>query len=116
MISLLRLGNLKAHAPEYIGLFLAASLLYLIATYVVTRIPSSPRLLAFVFLSGLAFRATLFPLYPSLSDDLLRYRWDAHAQLAGVNPYRTAPNSPDAVSLRDETWPAVNGKEFTTAY
>ena len=116
MIALLRLGNLKAQAVEFIGLTLGACLLYLISVHVVTRIPSSRALLAFVFLAGLAFRATLFPLYPSLSDDLLRYRWDGRAQLAGLNPYRSAPDAPEAAHLRDETWPAVNGKEFTTAY
>ena len=118
MIALLRLGNLKAHAVEFIALMLAASLLYLIAVWAVEHFPPySPRaFLAFIFIVGIVFRATLFPLYPSLSDDLLRYRWEGRAQLAGVNPYRVAPAAAEAQFLRDATWPAVNGKEFTTAY
>ena len=118
MIALLRLGNLKAHAVEFIALMLAASLLYLIAVWAVEHFPPySPRaFLVFIFIVGIVFRATLFPLYPSLSDDLLRYRWEGRAQLAGVNPYRVAPAAAEAQFLRDATWPAVNGKEFTTAY
>jgi alpha-1,6-mannosyltransferase len=118
MVALLRLGNLKAHAVEFIALALAASLLYLIAVWAVEHFPprGRRRLIGFIFIAGMVFRATLFPLYPSLSDDLLRYRWEGRAQLAGINPYRIAPNAPQAQFLRDETWPAVNGKEFTTAY
>jgi hypothetical protein len=118
MIALLRLGNLKGHAVEFIALSFAASLLYLIAVWAVEHFPPyHPRaFLAFVFIAGMAFRATLFPLYPSLSDDLLRYRWEGRAQMAGVNTYRIAPGAPEARFLRDETWSAVNGKEFSTAY
>ncbi len=114
---MLRLGNLKAHVVEFIALQLATSLLYLAAVWAAERFPTRGRgFLALIFVAGMAFRATLFPLYPSLSDDLLRYRWEARAQAAGVNPYVIRPDAPEAQFLRDETWPAVNGKEFTTAY
>ncbi len=118
MVAVLRLGNLKAHSVEFIALTLAASLLYLIAVWAVEHFPPHRRrgLVGFIFVAGIVFRATLFPLYPSLSDDLLRYRWEGRAQLAGVNPYRITPSAPQAQFLRDATWPAVNGKEFTTAY
>lgn len=115
-VAMLLLGNLKARAVEFILLALVAGLLYLISVFLVLRIPASSRTLAFIFAAGLVFRATLFPLYPSLSDDLLRYRWEGKAQLAGINPYRVAPADPEARSLRDETYPAVNGKQFTTVY
>jgi hypothetical protein len=118
LIAMLRLDNLKAHAVEFIALAFVSSLLYLIAVWATEHFrPLSQRALAtFIFIAGMVFRATLFPLYPSLSDDLLRYRWEGRAQAAGVNPYQVAPNAPQAQFLRDETWPAVNGKEFTTAY
>ena len=115
-IALLRLGDLKSHVVEFIALSLGASLLYLVSVYAVARLKDTARLLIFVFAAGILFRATLVPLYPSLSDDLLHYRWEGKAQLAGINPYRTAPDAPEARGLRDETWPAVNGKQFTSMY
>ncbi len=118
--AMLLLSNLKARAPEYITLALLTGILYLISVYAVLRIPPGPTsargLLFFIFAAGLVFRATLFPLYPSLSDDLLRYRWEAKAQLAGLNPYAVAPADPEARFLRDPTYPAINAKKFTTVY
>src|ERR1035438_3415614 len=115
-IAVLRLGDLKAHVVEYISAALGAGLVYLVSTWVVLRLPDSKKLTGFIFGMGLLFRLTLVPLYPSLSDDLLRYRWEGKAQVAGVNPYTTKPNAPEMRGLRDETWPAVNGKEFSTMY
>jgi hypothetical protein len=113
---MLLLGNLKTQVVEYIPLAFGAFLLYLISVYVATRLTPSRGLLAWIFVAGLIFRATLFPLYPSLSDDLLRYRWEGKAQAAGINVYRVAPLDPEARAIRDETWPAVNGKAFTSVY
>ena len=113
---MLLLGNLKTQVVEYILLAFGAFVLYLISVYVVTRLTPSRSLLGWIFLAGLVFRATLFPLYPSLSDDLLRYRWEGKAQAAGINVYRVAPLDPEARAIRDETWPAVNGKAFTSVY
>ena len=115
-LAVLRLGDLKAHVVEYIAAALGAGLLYLVSTWIVLRLPASRKLAGFILGMGLLFRLTLVPLYPSLSDDLLRYRWEGKAQLAGVNPYSTKPSAPELRGLRDETWPAVNGKEFTTMY
>ncbi len=113
---MLRLGNLKTQVVEYILLAFGAFILYLISVFVATRIEPSRRLSGWIFLAGLMFRATLFPLYPSLSEDLLRYRWEGKAQAAGINVYRVAPIDPEARAVRDETWPAVNGKTFTAVY
>jgi hypothetical protein len=115
-LAILGLGNLKTRAVEFILLALAGGILYLIAVYCVAGQTAPQPGLRFIFSAGLVFRATLFPLYPSLSDDLLRYRWEGRAQWAGVNPYRVAPADAEAAFLRDETYPAVNGKTFTTVY
>ena len=115
-LGMLLLGNLKTQVVEYILLAFGAFILYLISVCLVTRLTPSRGLLGWIFLAGLLFRATLFPLYPSLSDDLLRYRWEGKAQAAGINVYRVAPLDPEASSIRDETWPAVNGKAFTSVY
>jgi hypothetical protein len=115
-IALLRWGNLKVHVVEYIAAALGASLLYLLSVYAVWRLPGSRVLTIGIFATGVLFRITLLPLYPSLSDDLLRYRWEGKAQLSGVNTYRIPPEAPELRGLRDDTWPAVNGKQFTTMY
>jgi hypothetical protein len=44
---------------------------------------------------------------PSVSSDMYRYGWDARVQLAGIDPYRYAPNAPQLRSLRSPPyWPA----------
>ena len=116
-LAMLLLGNLKTHAVEFISLALAAGILYLISVFLVLRLREESRgTLRLLFGLGLLFRVTLFPLYPSLSDDLLRYRWEGKAQASGVNPYRTSPGDPEARALRDDTYPSVNGKPYTTVY
>lgn len=115
-LATLLLRNLKAGVMEFILLALAGGILYLISVFAVLRIPPTRRMLNFIFAAGLVFRATLFPLFPSLSDDLYRYRWEGKAQVHGLNPYVVAPSDPKAAFLRDETYPAVNGKNFTTVY
>ena len=43
---------------------------------------------------------------PSISNDLYRYAWDAHVQLAGVDPYRYPPDSSAVRQLRTPGfWP-----------
>ena len=68
---------LKNHAIAFIELGLVLGIVYLIALYGFgqTRTPRA----AFILLifSGIVFRATLWPMEPSLSDDLQRYRWEA---------------------------------------
>ncbi len=121
-IAILLLRNLKAQVVAFIPLALAAAVLYLIAVWLVFRRGqaggqlSQRRTLAFVFAAGLVFRATLFPLYPSLSDDLFRYRWDGKMQVAGYNPYLLAPADPSLKHLRDQTYQAVNGKNYVAVY
>jgi len=127
--------DLKAHCERFIPLALGAGILYLISVWLVCASPRSKaqgprsgeaeqsapqagpsRLLWFILGAGLLFRATLFPLYPSLSDDLFRYRWDGRMQAAGYNPYSLTPADPALKHLRDETYPGVNGKGYVAAY
>ena len=127
--------DLKAHVERFIPLALAAGILYLIGAWLVCASPRSKvqgprsgeaeesahragsrRLLWFILGAGLLFRATLFPLYPSLSDDLFRYRWDGKMQAAGYNPYSLTPADPALKHLRDQTYPGVNGKGYVAAY
>ncbi len=53
---------------------------------------------------------------PTLSDDVFRYLWDGHVSLAGVDPYRYAPDDPALASLRDAAWARVNHRQIPTIY
>lgn len=121
-VAVLLLRNLKERVVVFIPLVLTAGILYLISVHLLFRSPAdetprrAKRVLWLIFGAGLVFRATLFPLYPSLSDDLVRYRWDGKMQAAGYNPYLLAPVAPALAHLRDSTWPAVNGKHYVAVY
>ena len=117
-VLILLLGNLKEQVVRFIPLALAAGLLYLISVWLVFRpLPAVGRwTLRFIFVAGLVFRATLFPLYPALSDDLMRYRWDGKMQVAGYNPYLLPPADPQLEHLRDETYQGVAGKHHVAIY
>lgn len=65
---------------------------------------------------ALLFRLTVWWLYPSFTDDLYRYRWEARLQLAGGNPYATPPLDPSVNFLRDETFSRLPGPEFRAVY
>lgn len=90
-----RLHPLDENVVWVIAAALAASVLYLVAAYLVLASSGSrSAVLAVVLLAALAFRATLFSLPPTLSEDLHRYQWDGRIQLAGHNPYLVAPADP----------------------
>ncbi|MBI4442577.1 MAG: hypothetical protein HY649_04300 [Acidobacteria bacterium] len=110
------LNNLKERVESLILLSLLLGVLYFVSIFLSGKISPSPVLLGIIFASGLIFRATLLPLYPSLSDDPYRYRWEGKVQQAGFNPYRVRPSDPAVAFLRDETYPAVAGPEFSTVY
>ena len=109
------LGDLRQHVTVAIGLLLLAGLFYLVSACLVMRRPSavSP---AFVVGAAIVFRLTFWPLYPALSDDVFRYRWEGKLQAAGGNPYEVRPNDAAWTSLRDETFASVPGRDFRAVY
>ena len=108
-------GDLRQHVTEAISLLLIAGLFYLVCTFLVLRSQSavSP---ALVIGAAIVFRLTFWPLYPALSDDVFRYRWEGKLQAAGGNPYEVRPNDPAWNSLRDETFTSVPGRDFRAVY
>jgi len=76
--------------------------------------------LAIVVVGAIAFRAAAFvpgDATPPLSGDVHRYAWDGEVQLAGINPYRHAPDSAELAALRDDAiWPGINHRSWRTAY
>ncbi len=70
-----------------------------------------------LFAFALLFRLPLLSTEPRISTDLYRYLWDGRVQMAGINPYRYAPEDEALRSLRDDgVYRWINRKEFPTIY
>ncbi len=105
---------LAAHPVVVVVLFA----LYLTAAWLAAvRVRPTRSALAVVLGFGLLFRALMLPTPVYLSSDLYRYLWDGRVQLAGVNPYRYAPEALEMVHLRDgEIHPRINRPAARTIY
>jgi len=111
-----QLNDLKLHAVEFIVLALAAGVVYLIALHLLEHSAGSRAGYFLLIAAAILFRVTLFPLEPSLSDDLHRYRWDGRVQNHGWNPYTVSPTDPRLVPLRDEHWRWMPQREMPAIY
>lgn len=69
-----------------------------------------------ILLVALLLRLLLLPLWPTLSDDLLRYVWDGKVVGAGSNPYLLAPEDRSLVSLRGPLWHSLPHRDIPTVY
>ncbi len=107
---------LKNHAIAFMVLALAAGIVYLIALYGFDQTRASRATFILLIFAALVFRATLWPMQPTLSDDLQRYRWDAKVQANGWNPYAIAPQDPRLTHLRDHEYEIMPGRETPTIY
>ena len=107
---------LKNHAIGFIELALAAGVFYLIALYGFSRTQATRGTTILLIFAAIAFRAPLWPMEPTLSDDLQRYRWEGKVQAAGWNPYATAPNDPRLEPLRDKYYEIMPGRELPAIY
>ena len=107
---------LKNHAISFIELALAAGIVYLIALYGFSRTRASRAAFILLIFGAIVFRATLWPMEPTLSDDLQRYRWEAKVQAEGFNPYAIAPNDPRLAHLRDKYYEVIPGREIPAIY
>jgi hypothetical protein len=111
-----RLGDLKLYVVETIAIGLAAGAIYLLALYFIEASDDVPSAFWLILLGALLFRLVLFPLAPTLSDDIHRYRWEGRVQQAGYNPYSVRPDDPRLAPLRDANWNAVPGRDIPTIY
>jgi hypothetical protein len=107
---------LKNQAISFIELALLAGVLYLVVLYGLARTHSTRAATILLVFLGIAFRAPLWTMEPTLSDDLHRYRWEGKVQAHGWNPYAIAPNDPRLVPLRDRTWEVMPGRELPAIY
>ena len=79
--------------------------LWAVGVWSADRIPSARwGLLAILFVAAALRLAAVTGTTPSVSNDLYRYGWDAHVQLAGTDPYRYPPAAPQLVRLRTSTF------------
>jgi hypothetical protein len=104
---------------EAISLVILTHLLYLVSVFLILKYPSSGRpqtSLRFILAAAIVFRITVWPLYPALSDDPYRYRWEGKLQAAGGDVYQTRPADSRWASIRDATFPKVGSKDFKGAY
>jgi alpha-1,6-mannosyltransferase len=107
---------LKNHAIGFIELALAAGTIYLIALYGLSRTKGSRATFILLIFGAIVFRATLWPMEPTLSDDLQRYRWEGKVQANGWNPYAIAPNDPRLAHFRDKYYEIMPGREIPAIY
>lgn len=107
---------LKNHAIGFIELALAAGTIYLIALHGLSRTRGSRATFILLIFGAIVFRATLWPMEPTLSDDLQRYRWEGKVQANGWNPYAIAPNDPRLAHLRDKHYEIMPGREIPAIY
>jgi len=111
------LHPLDENLPEALAVSLFAGIIYLVAAFLVCSWrEAAPAAVAIVLLAAVVFRATLFPLPPTLSNDIHRYQWEGRIQLAGHNPYLTTPDDPELEALRPPGFERLPGKDVPTAY
>src|SRR5947208_5925995 len=85
-------GDLKPRIVETIGLLLLSGLFYLVCTFLIIRHHTRQNIrqklaLPLVIAIAILFRLTFWTVYPALSDDVFRYRWEGKLQATGGNPY-----------------------------
>ncbi len=109
-------GDLRPQIHLLWGLAFPAFACYALACWRALRTAKKsalPQIIGFAIL----FRLTLLSATPNLSDDIYRYIWDGRVQLAGINPYQHAPDSPALTALRDDLYyPAINHQQIRTIY
>jgi alpha-1,6-mannosyltransferase len=110
------LHYLKNQAISFMVLALCTGVIYLVSLYAFERTTASWTAYSLLILLAIVFRATLWPMEPTLSDDLQRYRWEGKVQAQGWNPYGIAPNDPRLVYLRDKYYQIMPGRELPSIY
>ena len=117
------LGDVRGVLAAFYGWFALAFLAYLTALWLVRRMeregaPARQRALwlGMILLTAIACRLAVLGATPTLSDDIYRYRWDGRVQLAGIDPYRYAPDDPALAALRDGEFGRINFPHLRTIY
>jgi alpha-1,6-mannosyltransferase len=110
------LGNLEQHVIETILLAFTAGIVYFLALYLLEHAPDRPVAFWLILGGALAFRLTLLPLTPTLSNDVYRYRFDGYVQHAGLNPYLVRPDEPRFAHFGGPPGHLIPGHDIPTIY
>ena len=110
------MGSLGANLVEFIGMNFLAGAIFVCAVYLVEHYRCGHWGLGIILGGALLFRLLLLPMWPSLSQDLYRYRWQGRAQQEGLNPYTVTPATPSLEHLRDETYQLMGTKDLLSVY
>lgn len=124
LVLLTTLGWLpSAHHFPLPGLLIfgLAFAVYAVAAWWVARQPrldahDPAKVIRLVWFFAVAMRLALLPLTPELSDDVYRYLWDGHVQLAGLNPYLHAPAAVELEGIRTTFHALINNPSVPTIY
>ena len=112
-----RLPSWRVELGAFQGLMAVAFAFHALALSRLRRHRHVPHAAALVLVVAFAMRAAVFPVEPSLSDDVYRYLWEGRVVAAGHDPYRLAPDAPELASLRAERRsPPVNHPHLATIY
>jgi hypothetical protein len=111
-----RLGDLELFVVAFIATGFAAGVLYFIFLFLFEHSRDSRGGRWLILAAAVLFRLTLWPLAPTLSEDLYRYRWDGRVQLAGWNPYAISPSDPRLNFLREAAVPHFPAPELPAIY
>jgi alpha-1,6-mannosyltransferase len=106
-VGLLGLSRQDSRTPAVVLVVLLLHVVYLIAVYFSLKSQWVPPVWL-VLAAAFAFRATMAPMAPVLTDDLFRYQWEGRIQTEGLNPYATRP--------ADTGDPNVPGRDFKAVY
>ena len=115
-------GDLRYRIPETIGILLLTSIFYTFSVFLVLKPATDGKSRAvngvtlLVAGAAIGFRLTVWPLFPQLSDDPFRYRWEGMLQAHGGNPYQSRPIDPEWSHLRDSAFPRVVAKDVKGGY
>ncbi len=114
LLYIVSLGDLRQSVqPFWAGVFVAFVLYTCAALWTLRKPHGSTRT---ILICALLFRLTMWHSPASLSDDIYRYVWDGRVQLAGINPYRYAPDAAELEPLRDALHAEINHPQIPTIY
>lgn len=83
---------------------------YLLTLWIVSIVPDTRRLRHVLVGGAILFRLLAFGLPAALSDDVLRYEWEASRLAVGENPYRESPASTGTANRK------IPGYDFSAVY
>ena len=116
-VLLANVSSWRAELGRWQALMAVAFVFYGAALWRVRRGPEAPQTGPVLLAVAIAARLALFPVTPTLSDDVWRYVWEGKVVAHGGDPYHQAPADPALAPLRDRVvHPRINHPDLATIY